>query len=399
MKEAIHSRKLAEILIDLEVLSQDELAEAAGIAAQINLPLGRALILSNKLKEDDLRTVLQIQALLRESAVDINSGRALFRSVRTENISLSKALQNAGLSNFERQIGLEKSRLATLLLDAGLLSQEQVDESLKLAYETGTPVGKMLVSSGVLEHSVLARALEIQVLLRENKMTYGQALDLLKAESLRVLPLDKTAEQRGLSKHDSHKRVRLGELLMLSGILTEGDMLNVLELGLTAPKPLGDILMELGLITTPVLQAALGLQKRICNGDFDIRTAAAALQEMVTTGSLPELSEIEAASPEDLRLGDLLKQSGLVDNDDIQEAINLSSSYPAMIGKMLVVAGSIDEGTLLAALRCQFLVKAKTISADEAKEALRYAQRHRLSLDDALEELGILTQSTAKPKS
>lgn len=395
MTETVHASKLGEFLVDLGVLSQSEINEAVQIAAQINLPLGRTLILSNKLPEDELRIVLQIQTLLKEEGMEMPAARRLFTMVRNDKMTLSAALEKMGISIRKGNENLQRSKLANLLLDAEIVKQDQVDEALKLGYETGTPVGRMLVVSGVVNHSIIARALEIQVLVREGKMSYGQAVELLKAESLRILPVEQTAEQRGLSKQDPNKRVRLGELLMLSGILTEADMLNVLEMGLTNPKPLGDILIDTGMISQSVLDMSLKLQELISRGDLDIRAAAAALQEMVITGKVVDPLACSMPEEEELRIGDLLRNTGLVDNEDIQEAITLSSTYPAMIGKMLVVAGSIDEGTLLAALRCQFLMRNKALNADDAKHAILYAQRHRISLDDALEELGIRIPAAA----
>ena len=390
MTETVHASKLAEFLLELEVFKQEDIQEAVQIAAQINLPLGRALILSNKMQEKELRTVLQLQALVREESMNMATAKKVFNAVKTEELSLSAALEKMGVATRKSDEQLQKSKLANLLIDSGLASQEQVEEAMKVGYETGAPVGKMLALSGVVSHAVLARALEIQVLLREGKMSYGQALEILRSESLRILPVEMTAEQRGLSKQDpGNKRVRLGELLMLSGVLTEGDMLNVLEMGLTTPKPLGDILKDSGLISEAVLEMALKLQDMISQGKLDIRAGAAALQELAITGKEVDPNEVAVENDKEIRLGDLLKQTGLVDNADIQEAIAWSSTYPAMIGKMLVVAGSIDEGTLLAALRCQFLMRNGALNEEEASQALLYAQRHRISLDDALEELGI----------
>lgn len=390
MTETAYASKLGEFLVALGVFTPEQVAEAIQIAMQINLPLRRALLLSNKLREEQLQAVLQIQTLIRQGVMDLPTARRVYAAAQQEGFSLSAALQKMGVSSRKGDEKLQSSRLAALLLDAGLVTQEQVDEALKVGFETGTPVGRMLVVSGVIEHNVVARALEIQVMLREGKMSHGQGVELLKAESLRVLPVAQAAEQRGLSKQDQNKKVRLGELLMLSGILTEGDLLNVLEVGLTRPKPLGDILIEMGFITQEVLDSALRLQGMISRGLIDIRAAAATLQQMLNTGKVSAPADssqpIEAS---DLRIGDLLKLTGLVDSDDIQEAIALSSEYPAMLGKMLVVAGSIDEGTLLAALRCQFLLRNRAISESDAKQGLLYAQRHRITLDDALEELGV----------
>ncbi len=390
MTETIHASRLAEFLVELGVFKQPEVEEAIQIAIQINLPLARALVLSNKMPEKDLRIILQLQSLLKEEALDLESARKVYESVKNEGISLSSALKKAGVSSRTGDEQLQRSTLATLLMDSGIVSQEQVDEAIKVGYETGTPVGRMLAVSGVVSHSILARALEIQTMLREGKMSHGQAVELLKAESLRVLPIDETAEQRGFSKQESNKRVRLGELLMLSGVLTEGDMLNVVEMGLTTPKPLGDILIETGLISQALLDMALKLQDNISAGILDIRAAASALQELAITGKSVDPAKCSLPEESEVRLGDLLQETGLVDTEDIQEAIALSATYPAMIGKMLVVAGSIDEGTLLAALRCQFLMRNKALSPEQASQALLYAQRHRISLDDSLEELGIL---------
>lgn len=387
--ETVHASKLAEFLLELGVFKQEEIQEAVQIAIQINLPLGRALVLSNKMPEKDLRIALQLQALLKEEAIDLETARKAYQAVKDEKLSLSEALQKLGVSNRTGTEELQKSKLATLLIDAGLVNKEQVDEAMKVGYETGAPVGRMLTLAGAVEHSVLARALEVQVLLREGKMSHGEAVELLRSESLRILPVELTAQQRGLSKQEPNKRVRLGELLMLSGVLTEGDMLNVLEVGLTTPKPLGDILIEMGLISQAVLDMALKLQNMISSGAIDIRAAAAALQELAITGKTVDPRDCNLSDDADIRLGDLLQQTGLVDTADIQEAIQLSSTYPAMIGKMLVVAGSIDEGTLLAALRCQFLLRNKALTEDDASQALLYAQRHRISFDDSLEELGI----------
>jgi hypothetical protein len=88
-------------------------------------------------------------------------------------------------------------------------------------------------------------------------------------------------------------------------------------------------------------------------------------------------------------LGELLKMTGVVDDEDINEAISLSNKYPSLIGKMLVLSGAIDEATLIASLRCQFLLKHGYLTVDDAINALQYTTKNKVSFDDALDELGI----------
>ncbi len=56
---------------------------------------------------------------------------------------------------------------------------------------------------------------------------------------------------------------------------------------------------------------------------------------------------------------------------------------------MLVISGAIDEATLISSLRCQYLLKHGLITLEDAIKTLQFAREHQISLDDALEELGL----------
>jgi hypothetical protein len=98
-----------------------------------------------------------------------------------------------------------------------------------------------------------------------------------------------------------------------------------------------------------------------------------------------------------LRIGELLKMCGFVLEEEIQSSIALARDYPSVLGRMLVVNGYIDESTLLAALRCQFMVRNKLISVEQAVAALKYSRQSKLSFDDALDELGIYRHGKLEP--
>ena len=373
--------------MELDMVKEDDLKEVMQLAMQINLPLGRALILSNRLKEDELKAVLQLQHLLRAGSIDIESARQAFNMVQQDQVTIASAIESLGKSHPTTEEHF--SKIASFLIDTELVAETEVIEAQRLSYESGTPVGRMLVLSGAINHNTLARAIEYQVLVREGKMAYGAAVNALKTEGHRELSIEDNAKQHGLVK-EKRSRVRLGELLMLAGLLTENDLLNVVEVGLTKAAPLGQVVVDMGIVSKEVLTKALELQTQIENNQTDVREAAETLQKMAE----PEKLAAQARKMQDeqklegtARLGDLLQQSGLVNEIDIEQAIDLSARYPTMLGKMLVVTGAIDEGTLLAALRCQYLVRNGIVPVVGAVKALQYAQRHRISLDDALEDL------------
>jgi hypothetical protein len=242
----------------------------------------------------------------------------------------------------------------------------------------------MLVSMGVMPQSQVDVALELQKSFREERITYSQALTKLTPP-----PEAKTVAQMIASTADKipRKQIRLGELLLLSGLITDADIMNALEYGLTkADQPFGKSLIELGLLTQSLLDLALNLQELICEGTVALNSACDTLYSYSITRKAD--SEQGLIQEPTLKLGELLKVAGLVTDSEINQAIELSARYPSVIGKMLVINGSISEATLLAALRCQFLLKRQLISVDQAVEALRHAETHKMSLDDSLEEIG-----------
>ena len=59
-----------------------------------------------------------------------------------------------------RGIGKQKKSLGRMLLEEGLLTQEQLDKALETQKQSGEPLGKVLVRLGWIEERDILRALE-----------------------------------------------------------------------------------------------------------------------------------------------------------------------------------------------------------------------------------------------
>ncbi|HEY9678353.1 MAG TPA: hypothetical protein V6C76_10110 [Drouetiella sp.] len=374
--------RLGEMLQALGIVSREQLNEAIRMAGEVALPLGRALVLYGYLSQDQLNLSLELQSLVKNKGLPLPTAITAYKHVRNSRVDLGTALLAAGYTG--AQASISGSRLGTLLLDSSLITQEQLDLAQRAGYETGQPIGRMLVLMGVLSQETVNVALDAQKAFREERISYSQALKTInpnpqQAQANKALSTS-NADPTGM------KQIRLGELLMLSGLLTEADILNALEYGITKQKPFGQILIDLGLLNQSVLELALNLQKLVCEGTLELSSATDTLYSYAVTGrTQAEKLSVEGNT---IRLGELLKLSGLVDDNDIQHAISLSTKYPSVIGKMLVLAGTISEATLLAALRCQFLLRHKVITTTQAVDALRHAENHRISVDDSFDDLG-----------
>jgi hypothetical protein len=89
-----------------------------------------------------------------------------------EGIFLEQALKDAG---FVALAGA-KERLGEILVDAGVLKQEQAQELVRIASERGIPLGHALVESRCVARSVVVAALKAQRAVRDGEMQYQDAI-------------------------------------------------------------------------------------------------------------------------------------------------------------------------------------------------------------------------------
>jgi hypothetical protein len=432
LTETKRAVKLGALLVGLEFITQQELIAIMDMANQVGMPLGRALVLSGKITDAELTIALQLHGLMRTSDVSMETAKKTFSLVCYQGMPLLNALQRTGWTP-SVNLPKENSQLGTLLLDANLISEEQVHEAQETSHKLGLPLGRILTLMGLVSHPMIVRVLDLQSMIRMGRLSHDEAIEYLKNdahppelqddskkaykreevdEDLQTAKFDQpTSKTKPLiAAEERNKRsIRLGELLILAGILTESDMMNAVELSLTRGEPLGAVLIQLGLITATQLRLALTLQESISSGSLDIQSATDtlfmesgnSLTEKLTavdSDAAPRRSRLaEQNDAPKLRIGELLKLCGFVHEEEIQSSIALARDYPSVLGRMLVVNGYIDESTLLAALRCQFMVRNKLITIEQAVSAMQYSRQSKLSFDDALDELGIYRHGRLEP--
>ncbi len=84
---------------------------------------------------------------------------------------------------------------------------------------------------------------------------------------------------------------------------------------------------------------------------------------------------------------EFLRQAGLVSTEDVEAASRLKKREGGEL-ELLVSAGTIDKRTHEAAVSCWRMIKDNLLRAEQGIIALHYCQRMRVSLPEALMELG-----------
>jgi hypothetical protein len=373
--------KFGDLLVKLNLISPADLDQALHTAPQFGLPLGKTLVLLGRLSEQELQVAIELQELINQKNFPLDSAQKAVALVKS-GVSPATALQKVHPDKTA-----EKTALGELLLEAGVIDQHQLEEAQKRSYQSGMRLGRMLVLSGLTSDDQLSKALNAQAMLRKDQMSRSQAIEIIKVACPKASKMQEPAE-KGAS---TSRQVRFTEFLVSSGLATETEMLNAMEISLNRKLSLGETIVQLGIVSQLVFNKAVELHSKVVSGSLAFNDAVGQLHRMVFGD--PE-HDRAGHSPV---LGELLKMSGLVTHADITEAIALANKYPSVIGKMLVMSGAIDEATLIASLRCQFMLKHGYLKVEDAVAALKYSKDNRMSFDDALEELGLRAHKQQPP--
>ncbi len=290
------SLQLEELLLALELLSVQGLNELVAQSKQTGLPLGRTLVLSGIIRQEDLERLLKLQAIYQGCKIPVQLILDAYRFASSEGLTVEQGLAKAGVI---AQI-VSFSRLGTILVDAKLITKKQLDECQQLAYQTKFPLGKMLTMHGAISDDQLMVALDVQRRMRDRLISKDEALaELAKTKSGLVshaqpvvnsvasLPAGGVAQ---VAPNSSVSVVNVSELLLVSGILSEQDAEKALDLSFTAKKSMEEVFIESGVVSEPLLQVALELQEAISSGDLCLEAASETLAYIAEYGTPAEVN-------------------------------------------------------------------------------------------------------------
>jgi hypothetical protein len=218
-------------------------------------------------------------------------------------------------------------------------------------------LGDFLVETGLIPLSTLEAALQLQGMVRNGTLSTAQA-----AEAVRR----------------AHNRGGQMEQFTPTEPSPDGSTAKV-----NAP-PLGEILVEAGLIRVSILKAALNLQDVVRTGALTKEQAVSAFIE--EHFGKADQSSINAAHDE--KVLRLFIKAKLISQSDIDAAEAVRKKHGGDVAKILEAAGKFDRKTFESAAVCQNLVDENRLKIEQAIIALHYCQRSRVSFDDAIEELG-----------
>lgn len=397
MIEVSEKKKLGGLIVELGLIDNRDLGQALSIAQETSLPLGRVLVLSEMLTEEVLQGVLRCQSLMKQNLVDLELARKAMQIMSKETVSLDDALFKLG---WNPEATKDTTPLGELLIDAGYVSREQLQQSLEKSTQTGLPFGRLLVFSGALTEGLLTGALNAQILIRDGKLSKPQAVEALKEAKVRQTTIEVQLKEKGFYDIPSRSCPRLGELLLFCGVISQSDLVSALELGLMNKTPVGQVLTESNQVSRKIMDAALQVQNLMAEQKMTITDARQVIGAVKDGTSLEDaIQEIDTQREEEVppqkveklksfvSLFDFLKNLGRIDDEQANEAFQMAKHNSDVLSQVLLISGSLDAETIERAEDCRKLVQSKKLSLEHANIAFDYAERFNVNVVQALKEL------------
>jgi len=185
--------------------------------------------------------------------------------------------------------------------------------------------------------------------------------------------------------------IKIGELLVLSGALDSGDVVEAVTVSRRLAMPVGRVLIVSGCITEELLEAALQAQVLAWEGSISIELAEAALKLVVSDRiplyqALGELHWHANFGTDTASLIDLLLESEIVSRDQLEVAICIDSPDVVPLTSALVVHGLLSPKFFPMLSQIQQKIHSNGLSRADAANELRAAYRLWLRAEQSVQD-------------
>lgn len=283
----------------------------------------------------------------------------------------------------KRLTGLTRNSLpfGQILIELGWIEARELDLSLRLASESGQPLGRLLMERGLLSGFELQNLIEAQALLRDGILEIASLRPSMEFASWCGISLENALLflNPGFAEVVPDDRRRLGQILIQAGYIEPPALVDALAACRTTGLQVGRILVLRKQLEESVLNAALQAQSLLHQEVVDLEQVLSSLR-VLRLGLHSQVIDTNAVLP----LGELVMHAGLVSERHIEDALEVSSLNGQPLGQVLLIFALLSDRLLNAALELQCRVKAGQLTASMAVRALSQIFSRNCTINEAL---------------
>ncbi len=181
--------KIGQLFCEAGVITAEQLNIQLQVAKTIGQPLGQILLRSGLVTKYQLICAVQVQSMILDKILDIESGSNALKLVCVEGLDLSDACAKVGFQKDKTWT----CKLGELLVGAGILTPRQLLDSIATSFQSSVPLGQTLVRGKTVRPEVIAAGLNLQKQVRSGLTTLEEAIASLRkcqSESTGTVPIN-----------------------------------------------------------------------------------------------------------------------------------------------------------------------------------------------------------------
>lgn len=168
--------------------------------------------------------------------------------------------------------------------------------------------------------------------------------------------------------------IRIGEILVRSGVITEGRLNQRLDLSRQLGLPLGQILIQSDDVDKEQLINCIHIQSLVLEGLITLETGIGLIRDINKKSLTLEDALMDAGLADQHlthRLGELLLSAGCISEESLAWSLLTSGELGVPLGHVLIQTGVVSPDIVGIALTTQRQIRMKIMSFEEAVDRLK----------------------------
>lgn len=365
-------------------------------AERLGLTVDRALVLSGHVSESSLALVREAHKHVVSREMPLSMALKAMRLAGQERLSFKDALERLkGIHQATASVSSLANDLTSMMLQAGYITGEQLGDAVVSSNETNLLIGQVLLLKRFVTVRSLTSCLNACLLKRDMVLEDGDLIEGLKRARDHDCSLEQALFELGTYRQPVNYSLRLGDLLVMAGMINDSDLLECTELEITKKKTFAQVVKEQGLVTPGHMDTVIQVQSMVSGEAIKPYMAASVLRRVVKIGvplyqALAEVKNLENTGVDGaLRIGDLLAEAGLCDRESVERVLASQVRSNIKTGRALLQAGLLSEEDLFKALRLQSLWRYGYLSRLASIKILKECSSHREELERTFVRMGV----------
>lgn len=253
-KAGAATNRLGELLVEAEAVTAEQLAEALKTSMETGLPVGRVLVFRKYIVNEVLLACLTAQKLIREGVINRDQAVQGLKAVKQRQVSFEESLKESGVY---RKASRRSTPIGYILVEAGLMNQEQLMTSMEISLTAEKAIGEVFVEQGLLSRSLLKAALKVQEMVDNGTLSSQLASEALRKIFAEGCSAVKAIAQVGVPKIETKQRALIQEMLSLSGLADPKDLEQIVGPGSGASVDIEKELLLSGIVSESMMYSLL----------------------------------------------------------------------------------------------------------------------------------------------